>query len=569
MQRMLSSSPNKEFSAKLTLLAFHEGVLDSAQLRRCVRIWLAEPEIDLATLLSEEFDVGSDTIEQLTEQLAVLHPPHEHAGPHLAFEEDTDNSESLLHAPASVSGLLADPSGHQSAEGGERHGDDELAKRSRRGKGKSGERSSRVDYYDSVHERFTRDDRLIPYLIQTALAYRHKVALDLRRFWRSLKSLVANIRDWLKINWRNALVATVAIIVFIPACFFLSQFISPNATNRENTRGAVASKLADTAPETSTDTERSVEMPVNPEPNDSKAASAPPVTGADRAAAIDRALNQPTRPAEDAGDSSIDSAPAVDLLAPAVTSAPASPSSVADSNETESATLSDVEPKVETPREPPKVDKAEQLRLALQRGSELLKRRQFARASVILKNATLQLPDSKELAQMLIISQLASKAYDSAGRRLTAEGFADAEDPVWQMLFAVWLLEAPASSRSSVRGELLTLSSLRAQTDIIRRCVAWIDAREGKAKQAVAVLGSKPIFGERSFADALFYCAALSKYGRKPEARVQLQYAKDEFAEHERTLRAESTPESPSYYAAIMASPKVAATINSFAAKLR
>ncbi len=574
MQRMLSSSQDKEFSAKLALVAFHEGVLDSAQLRRCVRIWLERPETDMLDLLTDEFAVGSSTIDQLREQLAVLHPEHKLNGPHLSFH-DKDKIESLPHAQASGSSNIAQSLSPNLGDGEEQLGDEELSKRSKRGKSKGGERPTSVDYYDSVHERFTRDDRLIPYLFQTAAAYRRKLVMDFRRSWRSLKSLIANFRDWLRLNWRNASIATLALIIFVPACIFLSQFISPKP-----------SKLSAKNPPSKTTASDSVEdakgSDDSPSADSSGSSERKPsqgrVSAEDRVAAIDRALSsrqvEPSRSDAGAGMSNEDPSPppaesrlagSNDIVTPDKSGTDSVPSNTVAALDVESS----VEPMEVADPKPPQVDKAEQLRLALQRGSELLKRRQFGRASVILKNARIELPDSKELGKMLVISQLASRDYDQAGSLLAEEHLANAEDPVWQMLFAVWLLEAPQSSRAAVRGELLTLVSLRPPTDILRRCIAWIDAREGKGKEAVAVLGSKPIFGERSFADALFYCAALSKIAKKPEARKQLEFAKNEFGERERKMRTQASPDSPSYYAAIMASPKIAATINSFAAKLR
>lgn len=576
MPGMLSSSRPKEHAAQLALLAFHEGVLSGAQLRRCVRVWVEETDSSLVEIVEREIGgADQELLANLKKQLAKFHPEHALPAPHFSFDAHQPD-EQLVDAPTSVHNSVVANS-TDTTQDEQRLGDEELSQKSKRNKSRSS-RGDGFDYYDSVHEKFTRDERLMPYLVQSVFAYRRKVAMDLRRFWRSTKSLLQNVSEWFIQNRRNASLAGVGILLFVPACYLLSQFISPNRTQPERFIGQNTPPLSSAStPETEQsldvsslgldeagDTDSSSDLA-----DEAVASQTTPNTAVSSTELVELAPSEPSNkltPTNDPGEQaqlpevvSAGAAAEIDSARKLDTGPPASPdndSALEDKSNSIKVQLA------------PEPTVAEQLAAELKRGADLIDRRQFGRASMLLKSAQLSHADSKELCQMLTVAFLASQSVEEAGDLLVQTQFADAEDPVWQALFTCWLLQSTESSRASVKGELRTLVSLRPPTDIIKRCVAWIDARDGKHRAAGPALLPDPIFTDRSFADALFFCVALNGVGQPQLARKQLEYAKTNFTSIDKKIRQNAEPKSPAMYAMRFVSATLNSTLNSFDAKL-
>lgn len=565
MPGMLSSLKSKDYAAQLALLAFHEGFLDGAQLRRCVRAWVEQTDSSLEEILDRELDADEEVIANLKLKLAKFHPNHAIATPH--FLVDAQQSDELpVDAQTSVHNAVAANSPDASRDA-QRRGDEELPQKSKRNKSRTS-RGDGFDYYDSVHEKFTRDERLMPYLIQSAFAYRRKLAMDLRRFWRSTKSLFHNMTEWFAQNRRNAILTGVGILLFVPACYFLSQFISPNRS-RPHQLSSQGSPL--TTSNQALETEKTLDVSsLGFDEFDQ------PLGGDDLAKEVIGSQTTSTRSARSAEQGSGGSEgilPAAnDLGQQAAVSTDVDANVATDHDATsnlDSSGGAQPDSDLDVVKEPvPEPTTKQLLEEELQRGVDLLDRRQFGRASKILKNARLTHADSKELSQMLAVALLASRAVDEAGELLVEAQFADAEDPVWQALFTCWLLQSTEASRASVKGELLTLVSLRPPTDITKRCVAWIDARDGRHREAGPNLLPDPMFSERSFADALFFCVALNGVGQRELAREQLEYAKTSYAAVDKDIRQSAEPKSAAMYAIRFVSTTVNSTLNSIDAKL-
>lgn len=550
--------------ARVALLAFHEGLFDGGQLRRVVRCWVENPEADLRKVLLDE-GLDAEKVSILHEQLLSMQPGHAPNAPH--FSQLRQHSTSAEVMSTSSPDAAADPNApdrlEQHAEQrGTLAGDGDIAlPRSSKKKDRSG--AKRLDYYDSVHEQFTRDDRLLSSLFRSIAGFRRKVWMDLRRFFRSAASLLDILKDWLRLNYRNAIIGAVVIALLIPASILISQFIRPS---KQRSPSRLANGLTSTAD--STDSESTATgLPGEELPTSTSGDGRDSATGGqEEPDGLDIDSLELGRSDRDAVNLAVDSG-----ASDGQTPEGATPGSDNDSLNTDSeVSLASAEHTPVRQAAPPEPTREERMQQAIAQGVSLIKNKQFGRASVLLSRSAADFPDSRELMLLRCVALMENQKIGEAGELLVTDQFADAEDDVWQALFVSWLLSASPQQRSQIRGELSTICSTRSGSDPLARCIAWIDARDRKYRTAGRVLTVDPLFGSRSFADALFYCISLYGVGQSQLAREMLEYSRKQF-EVARLGVVDSIGDSdaPEVIAIRWTESLIKSTLNSFAAKLR
>lgn len=578
-------------SARLALVAFHEGLIDSSHLRYATRTWLESQDRELMDVLIEEGIIAAGQDELLVEKLIQYHPAHSVPGA-LGF---------MPH------GQESDPGFEQTDDIAESASD--LGKRSsssnkRTGRSRSSE-SRRHDYYDSIHEQFTRDDRVLSRLSQQISGFRRRLYQDVRRFVRSCASLGDIFTQWLRFNYKYAIGGLLGIAVLIPASLYTAHLINPNKKptafggqppnesqpSDELQLVDAGDGLRDSDPQADgADDARGAESMLAL----GQESTAPSIESASRlgdepvgeATALDMAFRSSAELTGEAAESHLDAVSGeVELSAeqPAdLVLSSESPSQDVVGPSDELPEPSEAESEVVLASSTPDIARAPVRALSERRsmrgtanpdkylvaGGKLIAAKQFGRASILLASAQAEFPESIELFQMLATAYLASSDYMAAGALLTDNRFADPENDVWLMLFTSWLLHAPEDARNDAATQLQRLVVTRASEDPLRRAEAWIAARSKHTQRANEILAPKPLFGDRTFADALFYSVCLRNQERYPEAREQMEYAIGAYMELVKTLQFSSSDHSSNALASRLARTTIERAVNRYAASM-
>ncbi|HBE72209.1 MAG TPA: hypothetical protein DDW52_29085 [Planctomycetaceae bacterium] len=547
--------------AQLALLAFHEGLFDGGQLRRVVRYWVDNPGTDLREILTDE-GLDAAKVSMLQDQLIALEAGHAINAPHFSqIEQHSASTEDRsTNSPDASVEVLDNSTPQPRALASD--GDNQLSRSSKK-KDRSG--AKRLDYYDSVHEQFTRDDRLFSSLIRSISGFHRKLWMDLRRFTRSSASLLDIFKDWLRMNYRSAIIGVVVIALLIPLSILASQFIRPSKERTLSRKAADTPSVApapdDVTAENATADKRSADAPETGSLGDRQAADE---DGSDSLDIDSLKLGTPDGPL--AQTVALESRPGEQKPGPGNDT-----KAVSDIQSTGTeVSLASAEDAPKQPAALAQPTREQRLQQAITQGVELIKNRQFGRASVILSRSSGEFADSKALMLLRCVALLENQKIAEAGELLVADQFADAEDDVWQALFVSWILSANPQQRAEIRGELDTICSTRSASDPLSRCISWIDARDRKYRIAGRVLMVEPLFGSRSFADALFYCISLYGAGHTQPAREMLDYSRKQFeAARLGVIDTIGDSDSPEVIAISWCESSIKSTLNSFAAKLR
>ncbi len=194
----------------IALLAYHEGLITAGELRKAIRLWVGDP--------SQSIDIVLLTHELVTEE--ALMKLHDLASRLAVYDERAGQYEDELEDSVGIS----DDSPIEEAE------DLKIARDSKRDSKRPKQTTGGLDYYDSIHEHFTRDDRVIPSLSRQIRASKRKFRQSVFQFGRSAANLSEGLWFWLKNNLRNVLLTSIGLTVFLVGGYFLADFINPNKT---------------------------------------------------------------------------------------------------------------------------------------------------------------------------------------------------------------------------------------------------------------------------------------------------------------------------------------------------
>ena len=129
-----------------------------------------------------------------------------------------------------------------------------------------------------------------------------------------------------------------------------------------------------------------------------------------------------------------------------------------------------------------------------------------------------------------IAALLKAEQFDRAGPFLTHHSVLNNRTYSWDLLFTYWLLRAAPESRDTIAKTLRELSAKDASNGKyeLQRLLLWMDARSGKP---VAIERFSMAFDDQqsSFSDALFLSLAMQSAGNADAARTQFDRAKNRF----------------------------------------
>ncbi|MCA9130188.1 MAG: hypothetical protein KDB22_24035 [Planctomycetales bacterium] len=577
MKELLEPAKSKS-PERFALLAFHQGVISTGQLRKILREWIDGNEPNLEQLLVDKGLVTAEERAKLYGLMPDLPKPTSSR-----VSEPTRSRSS--HRNASANGTAA--------EGNPTY---EPFQRRRRSHGEF-----RMDYYDSIHEHFTTDTRLSTFLISLLKRVKKRFSQQMHQIGRSSVGL-AEIA-WYNVvsNWHYVLATVVGVLMFVAGISLNSWLGSPTSeplagsgqTGRvsppsittqsagiesitPNAQGTIAREANGRGVPAATSegvrnelTNQSVSAPVTKSPsgtipsgqsvmNGEELVSVRPAIDAIKSAVTENNIpsssefsvnsNKPDpaglkQPQVDSGRALKATAPISELTKAELASVQTNADQLFNVGGNQPATLDAVDASnAEVLTEPTAGDfltVEEQTDALLADAYALIEAEKFEQAFALLDGISAEDVgyDRVQVQLAQVATLFAWKEFDRGGSLLLSIDNLDQGEPIVELLFSCWLLYATPPSRAETGDQIRRSAIGRPGYELAERRLAWIQAKNRNSEDALRVLDTKPLFGERTFADNLFYAVALYDGARKEAARAQLAEARKAFEVEWKPLR--------------------------------
>lgn len=525
MNKTVETVRESRLPEQFALVAFQQGVIDAAQLRQAVRVWIDSAPESIEQVLVEQGFVSDSDHHKLTGYITELHSKHAHLKPPFFGPESTveDDSEAFQQGKSFAEEGVEDILSRKSSGS---------SQKKRRSKPKE---TVGFDYYDSVHQHFTTDDRLLPFLLGQLKSVPRRFRQQLHRIGRSSVGLAEIVLYWLKSNLRYVLMATGCLGLIFGGISLASWLngnseTQPGGANSDSTsrtvsppgfsNSALTRSAATSADDAAQDIELELEDQVDQELTPEKSIPSKLAVDPD---ALDSDLRVETVSATSPLE--VDEVQTVNAsIADALFGVGASASTEQTSDD-----IAEMGVEVGIGEEAENRERRNEL---IEQAVALVSQEQPLVAVELLQQSLAsekEVYDVADVHHALAAAFFAAKQFDEGGEVLVTNELADGKNERWELLLTCWLLYASEDSRVEIGDRLRRISSTRPTMDPLHRVLAWIRARNRNSTEAITVLSTKPIFGERTFGDALFYSVALRYENDRANAVVQLKDARSKF----------------------------------------